>query len=203
MAQRAGRAPPGQVRIIGGSWRGMRLPVPDRPGLRPTPDRVRETVFNWLRPVIAGADCLDLYAGSGVLGIESVSQGAGSATLVDVDPAAVRALQVQAARFAPARITVHAGDALAFLRAGTRPHDIVFVDPPYLSKLLAPSLALLAVSGAARRGTYGVFELGAEGEGALGSRWRVRKRTRAGTVHCVLAELIDASDERDDHHAAG
>ena len=82
-----------QVRIIGGEWRGRKLSFPDLPQLRPSPDRVRETLFNWLQPVIPGARCLDLFAGSGALGMEALSRGAQSVTLVDLDSRAVRSLQ--------------------------------------------------------------------------------------------------------------
>jgi 16S rRNA (guanine966-N2)-methyltransferase len=141
----AGRLPPpGRVRIIGGHWRGTRLDVPARPGLRPTADRVRETLFNWLMPVLPGARVLDLFAGSGALGLEAVSRGAASAQLVEADAGLARALGDTAARLgAGDRVSVHQGDALAFLRAPGPDYDVAFVDPPFAAGLWDQVLALL------------------------------------------------------------
>ena len=114
MKPRSAKAPPpgreGSVRIIGGRWRGTRLPVPDRPGLRPTSDRARETLFNWLQPVLPGARVLDLFAGSGALGLEALSRGAREALLVERDPGLVQALHATVER-------LHAGDEAKPLRA--------------------------------------------------------------------------------------
>jgi 16S rRNA (guanine966-N2)-methyltransferase len=104
------KAPVGNVRIIGGRWRGTRLPVPDRPGLRPTSDRVRETLFNWLQPVLPGARVLDLFAGSGALGLEAVSRGAAQATLVERDGQLARCVRDLAAR-------LEGGDVVAVVQA--------------------------------------------------------------------------------------
>ncbi|RZA17255.1 MAG: 16S rRNA (guanine(966)-N(2))-methyltransferase RsmD [Lysobacteraceae bacterium] len=148
---RSGRKPPsaaaapGSVRIIGGRWRGTRLQVPQRPGLRPTSDRVRETLFNWLAPVLAGAKVLDLFAGSGALGLEAVSRGAASARLVEADPQLALALEATTARLeAGTQVRVHRGDALAWLRNGEEDgFDIAFVDPPFDADLWPAVLALL------------------------------------------------------------
>jgi 16S rRNA (guanine966-N2)-methyltransferase len=123
----------GQVRIVGGRWRGTRLRVPPAPGLRPTPDRVRETLFNWLQPALPGARVLDLYAGSGALGLEAVSRGAAAALLVERDPHACEALDQAVARLSAAdAVAVLRGDALAVLDAPVHGRfDIVFVDPPF------------------------------------------------------------------------
>jgi 16S rRNA (guanine966-N2)-methyltransferase len=145
-----GPAAPGRVRIIGGRWRGTRLEVPQRPGLRPTSDRVRETLFNWLQPVLPGARVLDLFAGSGALGLEAVSRGAARATLVEHDPGLARALREVAGRLeGGAAVEVVAADALAWLHAQPDAgYDIAFVDPPFDANLwggvlpaLAPKLA--------------------------------------------------------------
>lgn len=124
---------PGKVRIIGGRWRGTRLPVPPLQGLRPTPDRVRETLFNWLQPALPGARVLDLFAGSGALGLEAVSRGAAAALLVERDPRACEALHDAVARLSAGdAVTVLRGDALAVLQAPLHGRfDIVFVDPPF------------------------------------------------------------------------
>jgi 16S rRNA (guanine966-N2)-methyltransferase len=128
--------PPGHVRIIGGRWRGTRLEVPGLPGLRPTPDRVRETLFNWLAPVLPGARVLDLFAGTGALGLESVSRGAREAHLVERDPGACEALRRTAERLdAGDSVHVHRADAFAFLRAPLHGRfDVVFLDPPFASE---------------------------------------------------------------------
>lgn len=141
------RTPPGKVRIIGGRWRGTRLEVPQRPGLRPTSDRVRETLFNWLQPVLPGARVLDLFAGSGALGLEAVSRGAARAVLVEHDPELARALRCTVARLqgAAGAVEVVAADALAWLHA--QPHagfDLAFVDPPFDANLWGGVLPALA-----------------------------------------------------------
>jgi 16S rRNA (guanine966-N2)-methyltransferase len=132
-AKAASRSREGSVRIIGGRWRGSRLPVPDLPGLRPTSDRARETLFNWLQPALPGARVLDLFAGSGALGLEALSRGAREALLVERDPRLAESLRATIER-------LHAGDearplradALALLRAPLQGRfDIVFVDPPF------------------------------------------------------------------------
>ena len=126
----------GQVRIIGGRWRGTRLPVPDKPGLRPTSDRVRETLFNWLQPMLPGARVLDLFAGTGVLGLEALSRGAASVQLVEADAALAVALGDAVRRLdAGEAASVHRGDALAWANAATARFDLAFVDPPFAAGL--------------------------------------------------------------------
>lgn len=144
-AARAGGGP-GEVRIIGGEWRRRRLAVPAVEGLRPTPDRVRETLFNWLGQRLDGQHCLDLFAGSGALGLEAASRGAASVTLVDADPRVVRHLLAQReALGGDHRVRVLQGDALHFLRdAEPLPaFDLVFLDPPYALGLLPRCLDAL------------------------------------------------------------
>jgi len=127
------------VRIIGGRWRNTRLQVPSLDGLRPTSDRVRETLFNWLMPKLPGARVLDLFAGSGALGLEAVSRGAASALLVERDPALAAALRGVVGRLgAGAQVQVVAGDALRWLEsAAPMQADIVFMDPPFAAGLWA------------------------------------------------------------------
>jgi len=142
---------PGKVRIIGGQWRGTRLDVADSPGLRPTSDRVRETLFNWLAPMLPGTRVLDLFAGSGALGLEAVSRGAASAVLVERDPAVVAGLRSIAARLPGGNaVTVVQADALAWLPpVPDASFDLAFVDPPFAAGLwegvvprLLPKLAM-------------------------------------------------------------
>lgn len=132
----------GQVRIIGGRWRGTKLAVPDRPGLRPSGDRVRETLFNWLMPVLPGARVLDLFAGTGALGLEALSRGAAHATLVERDPGLAAALRDACVRLG-AQATVVAQDALAWLAGQQATFDLVFLDPPFADGLWEPALAAL------------------------------------------------------------
>lgn len=126
------RIPSGQVRIIGGSWRGRKLVVADRPALRPSPDRIRETLFNWLSPYIAGARCLDPFAGTGVLGLEAISRGAAAATLIENDPDVVEQLRHNVAMLDTTAVSIVPGDAAKWLRESPySPFDIVFLDPPF------------------------------------------------------------------------
>jgi 16S rRNA (guanine966-N2)-methyltransferase len=129
VATRAG--PPGQVRIIAGRWRGRRLPVPDAEGLRPTGDRVRETLFNWLAPDLEGSRCLDLFAGTGALGIEALSRGAAEACFVERDATVAAHLTDSLRRLDCATAQVVVADALEFLAQPPRPFDVVFLDPPF------------------------------------------------------------------------
>lgn len=136
----------GQVRIIGGRWRGTRLAVPASPGLRPSSDRVRETLFNWLMPALPGARVLDLFAGTGALGWEALSRGAAHAVLVERDPALARALRETSMRLsAQDRAEVVAGDGVAWLAGhGGEPFDIAFLDPPFADGLWERALTALA-----------------------------------------------------------
>lgn len=138
-------APPGSVRIIGGRWRGSRLPVPSAPGLRPTSDRARETLFNWLQPMLPGARVLDLFAGSGALGLEALSRGARETLLVERDPALAESLRASCARLgAGGAATVVRADALELLRTPLHGRfDLVFLDPPFDAGLWDPALELL------------------------------------------------------------
>src|SRR5688572_4876273 len=138
----------GRIRIIGGQYRSRLLRVAARPGLRPTPDRVRETLFNWLGQDLTGSTCLDLFAGSGALGFEAASRGARRVTMVESDPVVYRALLANRDALAAAAVDPRKGDALEFLRSDAGVYDIVFVDPPFrsglwprLAQLLPPRLA--------------------------------------------------------------
>ena len=137
-------AAPGHVRIIGGQWRGSKLPVADQPGLRPTSDRVRETVFNWLQPILTGARVLDLFAGTGALGLEAVSRAAAQAVLVERDPALAASLRETATRLHAENVEVVCADALHWLAGVPDRHfDIVFLDPPFDAGLWQPALEAL------------------------------------------------------------
>jgi 16S rRNA (guanine966-N2)-methyltransferase len=177
-----------RVRIIAGRWRGRQLPVISSPGLRPTPNRVRETLFNWLQPVIAGVECLDLFAGTGALGLEAASRGAARVTLVE---AGVQA----AATIRSAIVTLDAGnarliqvDALRYLAGPAIPQDLVFLDPPFDSKLLERSLRLLSMGAWIKRDAHVYLEADARRTPlTLPSDWRIDKEGRAGNVaYCLI-----------------
>ncbi|EME7879308.1 16S rRNA (guanine(966)-N(2))-methyltransferase [Enterobacter hormaechei] len=141
------RAPAGQIRIIGGQWRGRKLPVPDSPGLRPTTDRVRETLFNWLAPSMVDAHCLDCFAGSGALGLEALSRYAASATLLEMERGVAQTLQQNLATLKATNAKVVNTNTLSFLAQQGTPFNVVFVDPPFRKGLLEETLSLLEKNG--------------------------------------------------------
>jgi 16S rRNA (guanine966-N2)-methyltransferase len=132
-----------QLRIIGGRYRGRRLQFPSLPGLRPTGDRVRETLFNWLQPLIQGARCLDLFAGSGALGLEAASRGAGRVVLVERARPAAEQLRAHVRTLGLEGVEVIEADALQWLAGPAQPFDILFLDPPFAAQLLEPVCRLL------------------------------------------------------------
>jgi 16S rRNA (guanine966-N2)-methyltransferase len=136
---------PGHIRIIAGHWRGTKLVVPDRPGLRPSSDRIRETLFNWLMPKLPGARVLDLFAGTGALGLEAVSRGAEKAVLVEHDALLAANLRAMAGKLGAGNsVEVVQADALAWLpQQPNGSFDIAFVDPPFAQGLWQPALAAL------------------------------------------------------------
>lgn len=145
----------GEIRIIGGQWKRTRLPVAQRPGLRPTPDRVRETLFNWLGQDLNGWRCLDAFAGTGALGLEAASRGAASVQLVESDAALVAQLQVLQARLQASAVRVQRGDGVAALKqAAPASVDLVLLDPPFDGDLFAPALQAAAKAVAAEGFVY-------------------------------------------------
>lgn len=185
---RAKRAPEGRFRIIGGEWRSRRIAVPEAPGVRPTPDRVRETLFNWLAPVIAGARCLDLYAGSGALGLEALSRGAAQVVFVDRSPAVLRHLAATLATLRCERGETLCIDAMSYIAGPARPFDVVFLDPPYREGLLAPALGRLIESGWLAPGASIYLEHEASAAPPpLPAGWRLFRSAAAGQVRYHLA----------------
>ncbi len=129
---------PGEVRLIGGRWKRSKLPVPSKPGLRPTPDRARETLFNWLGQQLEGWRCLDAFAGSGALGFEAASRGAAEVLLLEQDAALVAALEASRVRLGGEQMRVQRADALGWMRScPAERFDLVFLDPPFDAGLLA------------------------------------------------------------------
>ena len=135
------------LRIIGGRWRGRKLRFPDSPDIRPTPDRVRETLFNWLGERTAGAHCLDLFAGSGALGLEALSRGAAQVSFIERDAAAVPELRARLTEWGSSLGSVERADALQFLEGAPQAFDIVFLDPPFASGLLTGAAQRLSERG--------------------------------------------------------
>lgn len=135
----------GEIRIIGGQWKRTRLPVAQRPGLRPTPDRVRETLFNWLGQDLTGWRCLDAFAGTGALGLEAASRGAAAVQLVESDPGLVIQLHTLQQRLKATAVRVQRGDGIAALKqAAPASVDLVLIDPPFDSELFDPALQAAA-----------------------------------------------------------
>ena len=201
------RGPPGSVRIIAGEWRGRRVEVLADSEMRPTPDRVRETLFNWLQPVLAGKRCLDLYAGTGVLGLEALSRGAADAWFVERDARAGAALEATLLRLLEAAADAGPGDIAAgrrgrvlvtdALRWLDRPplttFDIVFLDPPYAADKLAELCTLLARGWLADE-AWVYLETGSGRQWpALPPGWRLHRESQAGDVRYALATVRSSS----------
>ena len=178
------------VRIIAGMWRGRRIHFPDMPALRPTPDRVRETLFNWLQHSITDTRVLDLFAGSGALGLEALSRGAREAVFVEQFPAAARTLQEQLVRFGGAgKGRILEMGAARFLRNPGEPFDIAFLDPPFGTNALAEYIPLLDGGEWLKVGGLVYLENErAAGAPALPGHWELLKSKSAGEVGYHLAD---------------
>ncbi len=180
---------PGTARIIGGRWRRRRIPIATRPGLRPSPDRVRETLFNWLQPVLAGSRCLDLFTGSGALGIESASRGAREVVMVDIDPITVEELRQVITALGADTLSIHCVEALAFLaRPSVGRFDIVFLDPPYSAQLWVPCCARLSAGGWLSPNARIYIECPRGHGPVLPQGWTVLRESHAGQVRFLLAQ---------------
>ena len=182
---------PNSVRIIAGAWRGRRLGFPATLELRPTPDRVRETLFNWLGQDLTGKRCLDLFAGSGALGFEALSRNAAHVSFVENSASAVDAIRANAAKLGAERHELRRGDALEFLRrTASESFDVVFLDPPFGAGWLARAMPLLAPC----LRPAGLIYLESEASIALppaaaNGEWRIVRSARAGAVHYALAQF--------------
>ncbi len=190
--RRAARQSENTVRIIGGQMRSRKVHFSDVAGLRPSPDRIRETLFNWLQPVLGGAHCLDLFAGSGVLGFEALSRGAASALLVERDAQILSCLREQVAVFEiQQHCQVRGSDVLQYLQGSPEQAcDIIFLDPPYRQGLLAKTCELLADGGWVHSGTRVYLEAERElGEPQLPQGWALLRSGSAGQTGYFLAEV--------------
>ena len=176
-----------ELRIIGGSLRGRKIRFAADPAIRPTPDRVRETLFNWLQQYLSGARCLDLFAGSGALGLEALSRGASRVVFVDTSSDANIALRDNVPRFGVAGAEFVVNDAQRQVRSPGGPFDVVFLDPPFDSGLAGSLLASLAASHSLARGALVYVELPRRTAlPALPDGWSVHRQGQAGEVGYYL-----------------
>jgi 16S rRNA (guanine966-N2)-methyltransferase len=171
------------LRIIGGAWRGRKLRFPASAAIRPTPDRVRETLFNWLGARTRGARALDLFAGSGALGLEALSRGASHVTFVERDEAAARELRARLAEWQASDAVVVLADALRYLSGDAHPYQLVFLDPPFAAGLLSEAASVLEQRHWLAEGALIYVECAArEGLPPLPAGWQPLKAKRAGEV---------------------
>lgn len=178
-----------QIRIIGGEWRSRHIVFDDAPGLRPTPSRVRETLFNWLQADILNSRCLDLYAGSGALGVEAASRGARQVVQVENNPAGCQRLRENIAKLAATQIQVMQQDVGHFLNGPAQTFDLVFLDPPFGQDLIARTCRLLDANG--WLADYAKIYLECERNRPLNElppSWRVLKTKTAGEVSYSLLQ---------------
>jgi len=177
------------VRIIGGKWKGRKLHFKEAAHLRPTPARVRETLFNWLRPWIHDTRCLDAFAGSGVLGLEALSQGAREVVMVEQHSHTVQGLRQTVAQLSAQEwVTFYKGDALRFAKQHTHPFDIIFLDPPYTRpRLLEDTLKALIANDLVADFVYAeAASIGDLSRLARNTNLLIEKQARAGDSHAVL-----------------
>ncbi len=170
------------MRIIGGEYRSRLIDFPDAEGLRPTPDRVRETLFNWLGQTLHGKRCLDLFAGSGALGFEAASRGAAQVVMVEKNRKVWQFLQDNIKKLGCINMALHCADGLEFANRESGQYDVIFLDPPFAADYLPKLLPLLA----ARLAADGVVYVESGTELEPGAAWQVLKRARAGAVHYQL-----------------
>lgn len=182
---------PNKLRIIGGDWRSRCVTFADAPGLRPTPARVRETLFNWLRNVIIGSRCLDLYAGSGALGFEAASRGAKSVVQVENNAQVCRALKENAIKLAASQIKIVQMDAFRYLAGDAETFDVVFIDPPFAMALAVQTCQWLEEKGwlSQHAKIYVEAERTLKLEG-MPANWRQLKSKTAGEVGYHLFERL-------------
>jgi len=182
---------PGRLRIVAGKWRSRLLDIADAPGLRPTSERVRETLFNWLAPLVEGSRCLDLFAGTGALGFEALSRGAASVVFVDSSRRAIRAIEKSARELQAAGVDIHCTDAMDYLRgAAPASFDIVFLDPPFADDRLEDVCRQIDERGILAPGGRIYLEQDrAKPETPLPGRWRMLRNKAAGNVRFMLIEV--------------
>lgn len=186
-----------QLRIIGGQWRGRKLDFPAIDAIRPTPNRVRETLFNWLRNLISGSHCLDLFAGSGALALEALSRGAASAVMVEKDNTAVQQLHTHLVTLGTDKARIVHADALAYLRRTPEQRvDIVFLDPPFAQDLLSPCIKLLEQQGWLADNAWIYLEAEKDhGDLPLPANWSLHRSKCVGEVTSHLVKRCPPCDD--------
>ena len=191
MVTRNKKHPAGRLRIVAGNWRGRLLDIADVPGLRPTSERIRETLFNWLAPAINGAKCLDLCAGTGALGLEALSRGAASCVFVEQSPVAVKTLRANILSLGTDAAEIQNLEARDYLRAEkSTAYDVVFLDPPFTADMLGELCRLLARNDMLAENAKIYLELAKkQPEPDLPIDWHVVKNKTAGNVRYMLATL--------------
>ena len=179
-----------QLRIIGGKWRGRKLQFPSLPGLRPTPDRVRETLFNWLMHDIIDAHCLDLYAGSGALGFEALSRGAKKVTFMDISKNVIETLKDNAAKLAATNVDFINGNFILENTTKNTKFDIVFCDPPFKQNILIVACELLEARNLlnSRAFIYLEFEKNSVNISLLPKHWKIKKHKSTQTIEYLLCQ---------------
>ncbi len=178
------------VRIIGGKWRSRKVSFPDEPGLRPTPDRVRETLFNWLQDPVHGARTLEPFAGSGILSLEALSRGARNIVLIDQLESATRCIRSSLEKLGatPSQYSLIQDSAFRWMaRKGHTPYDIIFLDPPFAAARLAEAVELIHGNNLlADRGWLYIESAERTSPHGLPAPWRIHRQKRAGRVHYCL-----------------
>jgi 16S rRNA (guanine966-N2)-methyltransferase len=188
-----------QLRIIAGTWRGRKLVFAPVPGLRPTPDRVRETLFNWLGLSVHGARCLDLFAGSGALGLEAASRGAAAVVLVDADPLVARTLEEQARALDARQVRIVQVACERYLRGHVEPFDVVFLDPPYRQGVLPGCMELLEQRGWLAPDAWIYLEAERGLEPPLPANWGSYRRKSTGQVGYHLVRRRGSAIREEPH----
>lgn len=185
--------PPGKLRLIGGQWRGRVLPFPEVNGLRPTGNRIRETLFNWLMPTLPGSRCLDLFAGSGALSLEALSRGAAHATLIEQHPLAIQQLRDNMQTLQTTAAQIIQADGLAWLRqTPAQPFDLVFLDPPFDANLWRPAALALEKGGWLAEQSLIYVECPSHNLLSMPENWAVHRHKQAGQVqYCLYVRESD------------
>lgn len=183
----ASKARPGRLRIVAGNWRSRVLPIADVPGLRPTSERIRETLFNWIGPSVHGLNGLDLYAGTGALGFEALSRGAKEVDFVELSPKAVSALEGTVRKLHASGARIHKQDAESFIQSGAGPWDLIFLDPPFQDQTQEHLCRLIAEHGCLSDGGRVYVEQARDQEEIeLPAGWEILRSKVAGNVRYSL-----------------
>jgi 16S rRNA (guanine966-N2)-methyltransferase len=178
-----------KLRIIAGKWRGKKIAFKERESLRPTPDRVKETLFNWLQPIIHDADCLELFAGTASLSLEALSRGARFAQAVELNQESVQEIEKIASELKDCNLATARADVVSWLNASKRSFDIIFIDPPYAVNLIPTCLEIILQRKLLKPNGRIYFEYNNEMDLSAFAQLEVLKQQRAGVVHYYLIRV--------------